>query len=66
MLTTFNELVKEGNITVGDKFQFGQKDGDGTGRWIVFHNKENTPFQVRNLSFTPWAVWLERGAGQVI
>jgi len=36
-------------ITVDDSFQYGQKKG-GTGRWLIYHNKDNKPYQVSILS----------------
>jgi hypothetical protein len=36
-------------IMVDDSFQYGQKKG-GTGRWLVYHDKEHKPFQVSSLT----------------
>jgi len=38
-------------ITVDESFQYGQKKG-GTGRWLVYHNKDNKPYQVMILSLS--------------
>jgi ribosomal protein L21E len=34
-------------ITVDDSFQYGQKNKQGDGRWLVYHDKSRNPFQVR-------------------
>lgn len=34
-------------IVVDKDFVYGQKSADGTARWLVYHNKKHTPFQVR-------------------
>jgi hypothetical protein len=33
-------------LTIGDAFQYGQKNAAGDGRFVVYHNKDNKPFQV--------------------
>ena len=35
-----------GTFTVDDSFQYGQRDSSGTGRWLVFHDKDQKMFQV--------------------
>jgi hypothetical protein len=36
---------KIGKATLNDKFQYGQKDADGTDRFIVYHDQNNKPYQ---------------------
>ncbi|KAF5851076.1 hypothetical protein GGP41_010725 [Bipolaris sorokiniana] len=37
-------------ITVDDSFQYGQKNKQGEGRFLVFHDKSRNPFQWRFVS----------------
>lgn len=33
-------------VSVNDRFQYGQKNKNGDGRWLVLHNKDNKMYQV--------------------
>lgn len=37
-------------VSITDRFQYGQKNKNGDGRWVALHDKDNKPYQVR----TPW------------
>ncbi|KAL0567431.1 hypothetical protein V5O48_014557, partial [Marasmius crinis-equi] len=34
-------------VTIGDKYQYGQKNKDGDNRWVAFHDKGRKPYQHR-------------------
>jgi hypothetical protein len=36
-------------LTINDAFQYGQKNAAGEKRFVVYHNKENKPYQVCSL-----------------
>ncbi|PPQ73799.1 hypothetical protein CVT26_011524 [Gymnopilus dilepis] len=47
-LASIGQKVEGGyKVIVGDKFQYGQADGTGKGRFIVYHDKERKPYQHR-------------------
>ncbi|KAK7425581.1 hypothetical protein QQZ08_007904 [Neonectria magnoliae] len=67
---------KEGNFfifNINDRFQYGQKNKNGDGRWIALHDKDNKPFQHRFMITTiqgnaaEWAKILAKsfGAGEI-
>ena len=33
-------------VTINDRFQYGQKNKNGDGRWVALHDKDNKPYQV--------------------
>ncbi|ERF69343.1 hypothetical protein EPUS_08816 [Endocarpon pusillum Z07020] len=43
----FKGVVKDGQITVSEKFQYGQPNKAGNKRFLVYHNKDNKPYQHR-------------------
>ncbi|KAH7246729.1 hypothetical protein BKA59DRAFT_478324 [Fusarium tricinctum] len=45
----------EGNswiVSISDRFQFGQKNKSGDGRWVCLHERDNKPYQHRFLVVT--------------
>ncbi|KAJ3535817.1 hypothetical protein NM208_g5410 [Fusarium decemcellulare] len=67
---------KEGNtwvVTISDRFQYGQKNKNGDGRWVALHDKDNKPYQHRFMVTTiqgqaaEWAKTLSKsfGAGEI-
>ncbi|KAF4467735.1 hypothetical protein FALBO_5387 [Fusarium albosuccineum] len=67
---------KEGNtwvVTISDRFQYGQKNKNGDGRWVALHDKDNKPYQHRFMVTTiqgqaaEWAKTLAKsfGAGEI-
>ncbi|KAL6412991.1 hypothetical protein AUP68_02486 [Ilyonectria robusta] len=67
---------KEGNsfvVNINDRFQYGQKNKNGDGRWVALHDKDNKPYQHRFMITTiqgniaEWAKTLARsfGAGEI-
>ncbi|CAO2651425.1 Nn.00g039950.m01.CDS01 [Neocucurbitaria sp. VM-36] len=55
-------------ITVDDWFQYGQKDKNGTGRWLAFHDKSQKPYQWRFLenTVTKYSDWILKTFGDKI
>jgi len=52
MLDSFKGKKIDGaefTVNVDDSFQYGQESKDGTKRWLCFHNKKNTPYQVSTI-----------------
>lgn len=49
-LEEFKGHLKDNQIEVNDKFQYGQEDSKGLGRWLVYHDKTNKPYQVSHAS----------------
>ena len=43
----FKGLVNDGQTTVDEKFQYGQANKAGDKRFLVYHNKDNKPYQHR-------------------
>lgn len=33
-------------VEISDRFQYGQKNKNGDGRWVALHDKDNKPYQV--------------------
>ncbi|KAH7161821.1 hypothetical protein EDB81DRAFT_840059 [Dactylonectria macrodidyma] len=69
-------IRKEGNsfiVNINDRFQYGQKNKNGEGRWVALHDKNNKPYQHRFLVTTiqgtvaEWARVLANslGAGEI-
>ncbi|KAJ4251363.1 hypothetical protein NW762_011344 [Fusarium torreyae] len=67
---------QEGNswvISISDRFQYGQKNKNGDGRWVALHDKDNKPYQHRFMVATiqgqaaEWAKTLAKafGAGEI-
>ncbi|KAI8649467.1 hypothetical protein LRP88_00021 [Fusarium phalaenopsidis] len=67
---------REGNswiVSISDRFQYGQKNKNGDGRWVALHDKDNKPYQHRFMITTiqgqaaEWAKILARqfGAGEI-
>ncbi|KAM5350716.1 hypothetical protein ACJ41O_007221 [Fusarium nematophilum] len=67
---------KEGNsfvVNLNDRFQYGQKNKSGEGRWVCLHDKGNKPYQHRFMITTiqgnaaEWAKILAKafGAGEI-
>lgn len=50
-----------GTFTVDDSFQYGQQDSSGTGRWLVFHDKGQKPYQVSYWQECEQGMMQERG-----
>jgi hypothetical protein len=49
----FSHKVYE--VTVDSKFQYGQSNKEGLGRWLVYHDKEHKMYQVHAV-ITPGCV----------
>ncbi|KAF5010431.1 hypothetical protein FDECE_3400 [Fusarium decemcellulare] len=70
-----HEVKREGNnwvVPITDRFQYGQKNAQGEKRWLVLHDKNNKPYQVREIigcsgTATEWAKTLANsfGAGEL-
>ncbi|EWZ29563.1 uncharacterized protein FOBCDRAFT_171255 [Fusarium oxysporum Fo47] len=46
---------QEGNswiVSITDRFQYGQKNKNGDGRWVALHDKDNKPYQHRFMIVT--------------
>ncbi|UZP40462.1 hypothetical protein NXS19_008278 [Fusarium pseudograminearum] len=46
---------QEGNswvVEISDRFQYGQKNKTGEGRWVALHDKDNKPYQHRFMVVT--------------
>ncbi|SPJ71005.1 uncharacterized protein FTOL_00733 [Fusarium torulosum] len=46
---------QEGNnwiVSISDRFQYGQKNKNGDGRWVCLHDKDNKPYQHRFMIVT--------------
>ncbi|KAG8668248.1 hypothetical protein FPOAC2_07538 [Fusarium poae] len=46
---------QEGNnwvVEINDRFQYGQKNKTGEGRWVALHDKDNKPYQHRFMIVT--------------
>ncbi|KAM0297362.1 hypothetical protein ACHAPM_009895 [Fusarium culmorum] len=46
---------QEGNswvVEISDRFQYGQKNKNGEGRWVALHDKDNKPYQHRFMVVT--------------
>ncbi|PCD34042.1 hypothetical protein FGRA07_09197 [Fusarium graminearum] len=46
---------QEGNcwvVEMSDRFQYGQKNKNGDGRWVALHDKDNKPYQHRFMVVT--------------
>ncbi|RKK68956.1 hypothetical protein BFJ69_g13131 [Fusarium oxysporum] len=46
---------QEGNswiVSITDRFQYGQKNKNGDGRWVALHDKDNKPYQHRFIIVT--------------
>ncbi|KAF4950279.1 hypothetical protein FSARC_13254 [Fusarium sarcochroum] len=67
---------QEGNswiVSISDRFQYGQKNKNGDGRWVALHDKDNKPYQHRFMVTTiqgnaaEWAKTLAKsfGAGEI-
>ncbi|KAF7553124.1 hypothetical protein G7Z17_g3876 [Cylindrodendrum hubeiense] len=67
---------REGNafvVQISDRFQYGQKNKNGDGRWLAFHDKDNKPYQHRfmitsiqgNLAETAKTLAKAFGAGEI-
>ncbi|KAH7224405.1 uncharacterized protein BKA55DRAFT_697243 [Fusarium redolens] len=39
-------------VNINDRFQYGQKNKNGEGRWVALHDKDNKPYQHRFLIAT--------------
>ncbi|KAF4983612.1 hypothetical protein FZEAL_1021 [Fusarium zealandicum] len=60
-------------VTISDRFQYGQKNKNGDGRWVALHDKDNKPYQHRFMVTTiqgqvaEWAKILAKafGAGEI-
>lgn len=37
-------------VSINDRFQYGQKNKNGDGRWVALHDKDNKPYQVSSSS----------------
>lgn len=37
-------------VSISDRFQYGQKNKNGDGRWVALHDKDNKPYQVSSSS----------------
>ncbi|KAJ4323570.1 hypothetical protein N0V84_004311 [Fusarium piperis] len=60
-------------VSISDRFQYGQKNKNGDGRWVALHDKDNKPYQHRFMISTiqgqaaEWAKTLAKqfGAGEI-
>ncbi|KAF4948041.1 hypothetical protein FGADI_9932 [Fusarium gaditjirri] len=46
---------QEGNswvVSINDRFQYGQKNKNGDGRWVCLHDRDNKPYQHRFMIVT--------------
>ncbi|KAG4292387.1 hypothetical protein FPRO06_13640 [Fusarium proliferatum] len=46
---------QEGNswiVSISDRFQYGEKNRNGDGRWVALHDKDNKPYQHRFMIVT--------------
>ncbi|KAF5596703.1 hypothetical protein FPCIR_3914 [Fusarium pseudocircinatum] len=39
-------------VSISDRFQYGQKNKNGEGRWVALHDKDNKPYQHRFMIVT--------------
>ncbi|TVY60304.1 hypothetical protein Focb16_v003197 [Fusarium oxysporum f. sp. cubense] len=39
-------------VSITDRFQYGQKNKNGDGRWVALHDKDNKPYQHRFMIVT--------------
>ncbi|KAF5540159.1 hypothetical protein FMEXI_8610 [Fusarium mexicanum] len=49
---------QEGNswvVSITDRFQYGEKNRNGDGRWVALHDRDNKPFQHRFMIVTTQA-----------
>lgn len=57
ILSAADRTANAGNldVRVDDRFQFGQKNAQGEARFLVWHDKSRSPFQVRLPAFAALA-----------
>ncbi|KAH8678490.1 hypothetical protein BX600DRAFT_431765 [Xylariales sp. PMI_506] len=50
-------------ITIDDRFQYGQKNAEGENRFVIYHDKERTPYQHRFIETSVLSTLAKSGEG---